>query len=339
MFVQDLTPDGQNFGSGVGQILVENPDGVLMAPMYNGEGSTTLDLSSLPEGQYIVTASDLADNETQVAFTVDKTSPVVSAMDSKGTISSGGITDGLDITISAQDIAGTAPASGLAMLEIFKGDPNDPQHPGTLMGVNTDAYSAQHTYTSTDPGLAALGELLETAIYVRATDKAGNRTTIHFKTSRGPQIGLSDAGYAGSGGDGSGGNIFDSMTMFDGAQGNVAETVSSTILSFLGNNRLGFALVDPYGFTDATITGPGENVSLLTLGQTSTMGHHGRVGLRRRARPHPRLGHTPGPLVPRLCRGAHGRAGIHPPLHPRRRFLMSHRTSGLALEYVAIPSR
>ncbi|OGR52448.1 MAG: hypothetical protein A2049_08360 [Elusimicrobia bacterium GWA2_62_23] len=95
--------------------------------------------------------------------------PIVKIMDSGSEITSGGVTNGQNISIEATD---TESGSGLAGLKIWLGDPDSD---GTLIKSIFADYNISHTYLFSE-----LGELPEGHIFVRVYDQAANFASVDF---------------------------------------------------------------------------------------------------------------------------------------------------------------
>ncbi|MEK7314436.1 MAG: hypothetical protein AAB065_08160, partial [Deltaproteobacteria bacterium] len=134
---------------------------------------------------------DVAGNIAASALLIERTPPVLQVLDERGDlIEEGGFTPTASIKASANDPPAAAiPAAGLGLFELFRGDPTS-----TVAIASYNApFAAPHTYASTDPGLSVLDNLPDGLIFVRVSDRAGNKSTRKFTVDRTePQLDMTD---------------------------------------------------------------------------------------------------------------------------------------------------
>lgn len=136
----------------------------------------------LAEGLYFVEAFDGAGNYSMQPVGIDRTKPALNVFANGSPVAPGGATSGSGLSFVADDTTGGTAVlvSGLARLEIYKGDPTTG---GTLLASNAVLYESTHTYTASDDGLTAMNSLPEGDIFVRVVDQAGNDTSVNLTTS------------------------------------------------------------------------------------------------------------------------------------------------------------
>ena len=171
--------------------FVTNPTDSATQSLALGEVKTftpTFVVGKVIDGTYTVTLKqvstdvgldpdpDDAAGLTVVSFKFDKTKPVMTLKDARGTLASGAPTNAAGLVITVDDGVGPA-VSGPGRIELWKD--------GAVFAASDQDYVAKHDYTSAAGDLPALGNLPEGAFTVKAFDQAGNEADpVIFKVDR-----------------------------------------------------------------------------------------------------------------------------------------------------------
>ncbi|SFI17485.1 DUF5050 domain-containing protein, partial [Parapedobacter indicus] len=184
--------------------------------MLNGDAFTS-GTEITGEGGYKLTVTDAAGNMTVVAFTIDKTVPVVTGVEDGGyynenvtpafnegtaTLNGDAFTSGTEITDAAEYELVVTDAAGNVTVVAFTIDKTVP----VVTGVEDGGYYNENVTPAFNEGTATLNgnvftsgtEITDAAEYeLVVTDAAGNETTVNFTIDKTAPVvtGVEDGGY------------------------------------------------------------------------------------------------------------------------------------------------